>query len=69
MFLTAPLGGDQYDTVGTSGTIDGGSVGILQHLDLLDIIRIEIGKGIDGLTAVGNRLQWLTVDGYAIDDV
>ena len=41
--LTA-LGGDQHNTVGTLGTIDGRSRSILQHLHRHDILRVERRK-------------------------
>ena len=35
------LGGDDHDTVGTSGAVNGRSGGVLQHVDGLDIVRVQ----------------------------
>ena len=67
--LTASFGSNKNNTISASGTINGGGIRILQHLDFLNIIRIKVGEGVDGLSTVRDRLQWLTVDGYTIDDV
>ena len=36
------LGGNEYYTIGSTGTIDSTRSSILQHLDTLDITRVEI---------------------------
>ena len=38
----AMLGGDKDDTIGTIGTIDGGSRGILQDFHRFDVARIDV---------------------------
>ena len=36
------LGGDQDDTIGTTGTIDGGRGSILQYIDALDVVGRDV---------------------------
>jgi len=40
---------DHDDAVGRPRAIDGGRRGRLQHLDVLDVVRVQVGKTIDGL--------------------
>ena len=70
--MLSTLGGDDDDTIGTTRAIDGRGRHILQHLDRLDVgrinrsQRIEIGAshtvaGIGGRTAI--------VEQHTVDDI
>ena len=65
----ASLGRHQDDTVGTTGSIYSGSAGILQHLDVLDVVGVEVREWIDGLTAVRDGLKRCGINRHTVDDV
>ena len=70
--LAALLGGDHDDTLGGSGTIEGGSGRTAEHADGLDVLRVDVGDALT--TRLGgvdaSRLAVVAVvDGHTIDDV
>ena len=41
-FLAGALGGDDDDTVGGAGAVDGGCGRVFQHVDALDVVGVEV---------------------------
>jgi len=48
----APLGGDEDDAVGGLGTVDRGGASALEHLDLLDVLRVDVRDAVDRVVLV-----------------
>jgi hypothetical protein len=76
------LGGDDDDAVGGLGAVDRRRRGALQHLDALDVVRVEIADAIDAVVlrrrvgarggaedGVGARLEHVVADDDAVHHV
>ena len=59
----ALLGGDNDNTVGSAGTVDGGGRCILEDGEALDVLRVDGGQRVThaGNAVIGN--------GQAVDDI
>ena len=60
------LGVDQDDTIGTTGTIEGG--GILQHRHLFDILRRDGRQHIENVALVQRQSALLHIELHPIKD-
>ena len=66
--LLAALGGDEDDTVGSTCTVDGARGSVLQHLDALDVARVQIvDAALDGHT-INDVERVAVVDGSDTTD-
>ena len=67
--LLAALGRDEHDAVAGAGAVDGGSRGIFQDFDRLDVCRVQVGQGVDLLAAHTNLRVAARIDGDTVHNV
>ena len=49
------LCGDKHNTVTSTGTVEGGSAGILEDLHVFDIVRVDVRKATTNLTVDNDK--------------